>query len=325
MQLIWPPLLSGPPGTSSSISPSCINGVSFAPPTFSLVCPLDQCCHATNRLQAAILLFAVEQGDPAAVSGGADLFARAYALHPYDGTVAKGSGVIAGDVRSAALQAGVMSFGKPAFNAVLAEYKVVPSAAEKARLLAAAASATDLVLLQQLLVASLDASVVRVQDTISTISAVAANPTPGAISAAWSFVKRNWPVLVQRYKGINFAMDNLLSSFKAFSQTADVEDLRAFVAKNSADVDAAVAAQTLETASSNSAWVGAHAQAVANWVNPPPASTTAPPPSQDSNRSGAQNSTEAIALVLGICALIALTIIVFKLRRRTEYARQNDV
>jgi hypothetical protein len=286
---------------------------------------LDQCCHATNRLQAAILLFAVEQGDPAAVSGGADLFARAYALHPYDGTVAKGSGVIAGDVRSAALQAGVMSFGKPAFNAVLAEYKVVPSAAEKARLLAAAASATDLVLLQQLLVASLDASVVRVQDTISTISAVAANPTPGAISAAWSFVKRNWPVLVQRYKGINFAMDNLLSSFKAFSQTADVEDLRAFVAKNSADVDAAVAAQTLETASSNSAWVGAHAQAVANWVNPPPASTTAPPPSQDSNRSGAQNSTEAIALVLGICALIALTIIVFKLRRRTEYARQNDV
>ncbi len=324
LQLTWPPLLSGAPLPSSSIASSCISGVPFTPPSFSLMCPSTYCCHATNRLQAAILLFAVEQGDSSAVSGGADAFARAYALHPYSGTAAKGSGVIAGDVRSAALQAGVMSFGRAAFDAVLAEYKVTPSAAEKARLLAAAASATDLALLQELLVASLDASIVRVQDTISTVSAVAGNPTPGAISAAWTFVKRNWPVFVQRYKGINFAMDNLLSSFKAFSQAADVEDLRAFVAKNSADVDAAVAAQTLETAGSNSAWVGAHAQAVANWVNAPPASTAVPAP-QDTSRNGAQQSTEAIALVICICSVIALTLLVFKLKRRASYARQNDV
>jgi hypothetical protein len=137
-------------------------------------------------------------------------------------------------------------------------------------------------------------------------------------------VKKNWPVFVQRYKGINFAMDNLLSSFKAFSQTADVEDLRAFVAKNLADVDAAVAAQTLETASSNSVWVDKHARAVSEWVNAPPASTAAPS-SQDSDRNGAQKSTDAIALVIGICAVIALTMIVFKLKRRAAYARQNDV
>ena len=218
-----------------------------------------------------------------------------------------------------------MSFGRPAFTAVLAEYKVVTSAAEKARLLAAAASATDLVLLQELLVASLDVSVVRVQDTISTIASIAANPTPGAIAAAWGFVKRNWSVLVKRYAGINFAMDNLLSSFKAFSQAADVADLRAFVAEHSADVDAAVAAQTLESAGANSVWVGAHAQAVTDWVSgspPPPPPSPTPP---DLSRGGAQSSAEAIALVALVCAAMALVFILFRLKRRMSYVRQNDV
>jgi hypothetical protein len=220
-----------------------------------------------------------------------------------------------------------MSFGRPAFAAVLAEYRIIESAAEKARLLAAAASATNLVLLQELLEASLDVRVVRVQDTISTISAVAANPTPGAISAAWNFVKRNWSTLILRYKGINFAMDNLLSSFKAFSRAVDVDDLRAFVAKHSADLDSAVAAQTLETASSNAAWVEAHAQEVKNWVYPPPASPAPAPATAptDVGRNGAQSSAEAIALVMGVCAVIALTMLVFKLKRRAAYARQNDV
>ena len=323
MQLVWPPLLSGAPVLSSSIAPPCIDGSPFNPPSFSLKCPSTQfCCHATNRLQAAILLFAVEQGVPAAINGGADAFARAYALPPYDSFKLKGSGAISGDVRSAALQAGVMSFGRPAFAAVLAEYKVIASAAEKARLLAAAASTTDLILLQELLIASLDVNVVRVQDAISAISAVAANPTPGAISAAWVFVKSNWIELVKRYKGINFAMDNLLSSFKAFSQAADIDDLRAFVAKNSADVDATVAAQTLETASSNSAWVGQHAKEVTEWVYP--ATGTSPSVQQD-NRSGAQSSAQAIVLVFAICAVIALSMLVFKLRNRVSYARQNDV
>jgi hypothetical protein len=325
LQLTWPPLLSGAPELSSSIAPPCINGKPFAPPLFTLDCPSTQCCHATNRLQAAILLFAVEQGVPAAVNGGADAFARAYALPPYGGSVPKGSGIISGDVRSAALQAGVMSFGRPAFSAVLAEYRIIQSAAEKARLLAAAASATNLVLLQELLEASLDVNVVRVQDTISTISAVAANPTPGAISAAWSFVKRNWPTLVLRYKGINFAMDNLLSSFKAFSQTDDVEDLRSFIAKNSADLDSAVAAQTLETASSNAAWVEAHAREVKNWVYPPPASPGSAPSPPDAGHNGAQSSAEAIALVVAVCAVIAFTMLAFKLKRHATYARQNDV
>jgi hypothetical protein len=216
-----------------------------------------------------------------------------------------------------------MSFGRPAFAAVLGEYKIIPSAAEKARLLAAAASATDLVLLRELLEASLDVNVVRVQDTISTISAVAANPTTGAIAAAWSFVKQHWPVLVLRYKGINFAMDNLLSSFKAFSQADDVEDLRVFVAKNAADLDGAVAAQTLETASSNAAWVEAHAQAVKDWVYPPPSSPVPSPP--DAARNGAQSSTEAITLVAAVFAVIALTMLAFKLKRRATYERQNDV
>jgi predicted RND superfamily exporter protein len=113
-----------------------------------------------------------------------------------------------------------------------------------------------------------------------------------------------------------------LSSFKAFSQAADIDDLRAFVAKNSADVDATVAAQTLETASSNSAWVGQHAKAVTEWVYP--ATGTSPSVQQD-NRSGAQSSAQAIVLVFAICAVIALSMLVFKLRNRVSYARQNDV
>jgi len=227
-------------------------------------------------------------------------------------------------VHCAALQAGVMSFGRPAFAAVLAEYKQASSAAEKARLLAAAASATDLLLLQELLQASLDVAVVRVQDTISAIAAVAANPTPGAISAAWAFVKANWRLLVQRYAGINFAMDNLLGAFKAFSQAADVADLRAFVAQHSADVDAAVAAQTLESAGANAAWVGAHAQDVAEWVNgsPPP---PPPPPSPELPRSGAQSSGQAIVLVAAVAAAMVLVFVGFRMKRRVEYSRQNDV
>jgi hypothetical protein len=266
----------------------------------------------------------VEQGVPAAVNGGADTFARAYALPPYSGSVPQGSGVISGEVRSAALQAGVARFGRPAFAAVLAEYTAASSAVEKARLLAAAASATDLALLTELLAASLDVNIVRVQDTISAISAVAANPTPGATAAAWSFVKLNWQLLVQRYAGINFAMDNLLSSFKAFSQIDEVQDLSAFVAKHSSDIDAAVAAQTIEAARSNAVWVQTHAQAVIDWVYDGAAPPTSAPPRSDS-RNGAQSSIDAISLCLAIFAVIFLTLAVFHFKRRAAYAIQHDV
>jgi puromycin-sensitive aminopeptidase len=134
---------------------------------------------------------------------------------------------------------------------------------EKIRLLLSLARFTQLELLQETLQRSLSSDV-RSQDTITLVSAVAAN-TLGR-DLAWQFVKDNWAEFDRRYGGGGFGLMRLVSVCGNFASADKLADVESFFQEHPAPAAERTIRQSLERIRLNTAWLDRNRSELAQWL-----------------------------------------------------------
>jgi len=133
---------------------------------------------------------------------------------------------------------------------------------EKIRLLISLARFTNPNLLKDLLRRSLTEDV-RSQDTITLVSAVAANLQGRNI--AWEFVKDNWDEFDTRYGGGGFGLMRLVAitgSFTSLEKASEIED---FFKTHPTPAAERTIRQSLERININAAWLERNRSELAAW------------------------------------------------------------
>lgn len=131
---------------------------------------------------------------------------------------------------------------------------------EKIRLLVSLARFRQPELLQETLERALT-SEVRSQDTITVISAVAANLW--GREPAWNFVKNNWPELDRRYGGGGFGIMRLVSITNHFADLEKLADVETFFREHPAPAAERSIRQALERIRLNATWLEINRPALA--------------------------------------------------------------
>ncbi|HEU0022699.1 MAG TPA: ERAP1-like C-terminal domain-containing protein, partial [Dehalococcoidia bacterium] len=135
---------------------------------------------------------------------------------------------------------------------------------EKIRLLVSLARFNQPELLQETLERSLT-SEVRSQDTITVISAVAANIR--GREPAWNFVKNNWAELDRRYGGGGFGIMRLVSITNQFADLEKLTDVETFFQEHPAPAAERTIRQALERIRLNAAWLENNRSELARWFS----------------------------------------------------------
>jgi puromycin-sensitive aminopeptidase len=134
---------------------------------------------------------------------------------------------------------------------------------EKIRLLVSLARFRQPELLQETLERALT-SEVRSQDTITVISAVAANLR--GREPAWNFVKNNWSELDRRYGGGGFGIMRLVSITNHFADLEKLADVENFFREHPAPAAERTIRQALERIRLNAAWLEMNRPALGQWL-----------------------------------------------------------
>ena len=135
---------------------------------------------------------------------------------------------------------------------------------EKIRLLVSLARFNQPELLQETLERSLT-SEVRSQDTITVISAVAANIR--GREPAWNFVKNNWAELDRRYGGGGFGIMRLVSITNQFADLEKLTDVETFFQEHPAPAAERTIRQALERIRLNATWLENIRSELARWFS----------------------------------------------------------
>ena len=133
---------------------------------------------------------------------------------------------------------------------------------EKIRLLISLARFTNPNLLKDLLRRSLTEAV-RSQDTITLVSAVAANLQGRNI--AWEFVKDNWDEFDQRYGGGGFGLMRLVAITGSFTSLEKASEIEAFFKTHPTPAAERTIRQSLERIHINAAWLERNRSELADW------------------------------------------------------------
>ena len=104
---------------------------------------------------------------------------------------------------------------------------------------------------------------VRSQDTISVVTAVAAN-TKGR-ELAWQFLKDNWEEFDRRYGGGGFGLMRLVSICGHFNDESRIEEVEEFFRGHPAPAGERTIRQALERVRLNSRWLDRNRSALSNW------------------------------------------------------------
>lgn len=107
---------------------------------------------------------------------------------------------------------------------------------------------------------------VRGQDYFNFLTNIAGNPVGEPL--VWSFVREEWPTLVERF-GINErTLGNLIPSITAgFDTQTKLEDMAYFFAKYpEAGAGAAARVRAQETVKNNIEWLKNNEKVIANWL-----------------------------------------------------------
>ena len=131
---------------------------------------------------------------------------------------------------------------------------------EKIRLLLALARFTQAELLQETLRRTLTDDV-RSQDTISVVTAVAANLRGRQL--AWQFVQDNWAEFDRRYGSGGFGLMRLVSVCSNFVDAAKIEEVESFFRDHPAPAAERTIRQALERVRLNSRWLEINREALA--------------------------------------------------------------
>jgi puromycin-sensitive aminopeptidase len=135
---------------------------------------------------------------------------------------------------------------------------------EKIRLLMGLARFTQPELLQDMLERALSPDV-RSQDTITVVTAVAANLHGREL--AWSFVKDKWADFDRRYGGGGFGLMRLVSICGNFASADKLTDVESFFQGHPAPAAERTIRQSLERIRLNVKWLGQNQADLAGWFS----------------------------------------------------------
>lgn len=153
------------------------------------------------------------------------------------------------------------------WNALLHTYNISLSAAQKHKILFALTCSRDTSKLERLLELGLEGTVIRLQDLSSLIIMVARNSRGRHL--AWSFVKKNWDTLVEKFQLGSFCIRNILiGTTGQFSSPEELDDVRSFfesIKEQSSQLRATQIA--LDNVQKNVRWIQRNLETLRNWVN----------------------------------------------------------
>ena len=135
---------------------------------------------------------------------------------------------------------------------------------EKMRLLMALARFEDQGLLAETLERSLTSDV-RLQDTISVVSSVAANPRGRRL--AWDFLKSNWPEFDRRYGAGGFGLMRLVAMCGSFTTQESLDDVESFFTKNPAPAADRTIRQSVEKIRLSIKWLERNEAELSAWLD----------------------------------------------------------
>ncbi|KAK2867018.1 hypothetical protein QQF64_022678 [Cirrhinus molitorella] len=179
--------------------------------------------------------------------------------------------LIKANLRSAVYCSAIAAGGEKEWDFAWQEFEKATVAAEKDKLRAAMACATEPWLLNRYLEYTLDPNKIRKQDATSTITSIASNVVGQPL--AWDFVRANWEYIFTQYGGGSFSFSNLINGVtKRFSTPFELEQLIQFKNDNAHigfGSGTQALEQSIERTQANIKWVEKNQQAVLDWFNNP--------------------------------------------------------
>ncbi|KAJ7991052.1 hypothetical protein DPEC_G00293240 [Dallia pectoralis] len=219
---------------------------------------IDEGSQNNRLLRETVLAIACQMGDPDVLKNVSDTFDRWIA-----GTVSVGV-----NLRLLVYRYGMRNSGtEEKWNIMFERYKTETLAQEKDKLLYGLASVDNITLLNNLLEASKDESIVRSQDLFSLVRYVSLNHYGKTM--AWDWVTLNWDYLVNRYtindRNLGRLLTRISSTYNTELQMWQMEHF--FKLKPDAGAGEMPRQQALETAKNNIEWVRRNKEEITVWLN----------------------------------------------------------
>lgn len=167
------------------------------------------------------------------------------------------------DIRGAVYGIAAKHGGEKEFRELIKRYKKETLHEEQGRLGHALASFRDKKLLRETLEFSLSKHV-RSQDTLSIVGAVWGNPAGRGL--AWRFVKKHWPIFLERYGGGGYALSRLVKAGSVFHTREAYNDFKKFFRTHPAPGAARAVEQVLEKIDGNIRWLARDGKKIAKLV-----------------------------------------------------------
>ncbi|XP_062379310.1 glutamyl aminopeptidase [Sardina pilchardus] len=219
----------------------------------------DDVGNQTERLlRETVLGIACKMGDQQALNKAAELFNQWI-----DGSLPR----VGVNLRLLVYRYGMKTAGNKAnWEVMFQRYIAATLAQEKDKLLYGLASVEDVSLLNRLLEASKDDSIIRSQDLFTVVRYVAANPYSKTM--AWDWTTLNWDYLVNRYTINDRSLGRLLTSISSsYNTEQQLWKMEFFFAKTpDAGAGTMPRLQALETVKNNIEWMRLNKDEIRTWL-----------------------------------------------------------
>ena len=153
--------------------------------------------------------------------------------------------------------------GPKEYAKLMRMYKTAALHEEKNRIGAALGNFRQKNLLKRTLAFAISKDVRR-QDTTRMIAAVSTNPE--GTDLAWSFIKKNWKLLLERYAGSR-DLAHLIEPMGVSTSVSQAKDIEQFLKKHPTPGTERTMSQVLERIHSNAAWLAHDRKQLANFFN----------------------------------------------------------
>lgn len=208
--------------------------------------------HSDILLRELILSNAGKYGDESVIEKARALF----------NNVKDSKNPVSADLRGVVYNTVARYGGSAEYEKLLKMYKSATLHEEKGRIGYALGCFNEKNLLERTLAFSLSSNV-RNQDTISIIGGVFSNKN--GMDLAWKFVKKEWPVFLDRYGG-GKSLSGLVSCLGVFGDERKAEEIEKFFAKNSAPGSARTIEQSLERIRTKADWLSRDKKKIKTWL-----------------------------------------------------------
>lgn len=209
--------------------------------------------HSEILLRSLILAHAGRYGDEDVVSQARAMFLG----------IKKGKNLIPADLRSVVYNT-VARYGGPVeYEKFMEIHKSATLHEEKNRIGNALGRFTQKELIERTLAFSLSKEV-RSQDTMRFVGSILGNPR--GRDMAWNFVKKEWPVFLERYGG-GKSLSSLVSYLGVFTHERDAVEIEKFFKKNPAPGASRTVEQVLERIRTKAMWASRDKRKIAKWLS----------------------------------------------------------